>query len=113
MLAKKDLKMDQNVKELWLKALRSGEYKQGRRQLRDTSDNFCCLGVLCDVIDPTKWKTASPELVSYTYEGFGGTLPESIQIYAEVPLNITSFLINMNDGGKSFTRIADYIEENV
>lgn len=30
-------------------ALRSGEYKQERFGLRTTNDNFCCLGVACDV----------------------------------------------------------------
>jgi hypothetical protein len=29
-------------------ALRSGQYKQGRRKLRPTNDTFCCMGVACD-----------------------------------------------------------------
>lgn len=32
----------------WLDALRSGEYKQGRGTLR-SDNNFCCLGVACDI----------------------------------------------------------------
>ena len=34
----------------WVAALRSGKYKQGRKQLfSPMNDSYCCLGVLCDV----------------------------------------------------------------
>ena len=39
----------------WLDALRSGEYEQGRGQLRDENNNFCCLGVMCDLVSPNDW----------------------------------------------------------
>lgn len=32
----------------WIRALRSGEYVQGRGALRK-DDSFCCLGVVCDI----------------------------------------------------------------
>jgi hypothetical protein len=37
------------IKTLWLEALRSGRYKQGFYRLKSGGDNFCCLGVLCDL----------------------------------------------------------------
>lgn len=40
--------MKPEIKAQWVAALRSGEYKQGERRLR-TKDQFCCLGVLCDL----------------------------------------------------------------
>ena len=40
--------MNQEIKERWVAALRSGEYKQGRGSL-NKGDFFCCLGVLCDL----------------------------------------------------------------
>lgn len=46
------------LKEKWLAALRSGKYVQGHRQLKNTNNtvpSYCCLGVLCDVIDPKGW----------------------------------------------------------
>lgn len=40
--------MKPEIKEMWVKALRSGEYEQGTHQL--VGDNkYCCLGVLCDI----------------------------------------------------------------
>ena len=40
--------MNPEIKQKWLNALRSGEYPQGRNDLRN-GDGFCCLGVLCDI----------------------------------------------------------------
>lgn len=40
--------MDPRVKELWLKALRSGSFPQGKNYLED-SGTYCCLGVLCTI----------------------------------------------------------------
>jgi hypothetical protein len=46
--------MRQALQKRWLEALRSGEYKQGRRVLRKL-DTYCCLGVLCNLYDPSNW----------------------------------------------------------
>ena len=46
--------MNPEIKALWLDALRSGEYKQGKAYLkkedRKGGHQYCCLGVLCDVV---------------------------------------------------------------
>lgn len=35
----------------WVKALKSGEYTQARRALKNKNcGSFCCLGVLCDIV---------------------------------------------------------------
>lgn len=39
---------DQEIMREWVRRLRSGGYKQGRSRLR-LNDEFCCLGVLCDL----------------------------------------------------------------
>ena len=52
--------MNQEIKKLWLEALRSGDYKQARGTLRrQYGDNphHCCLGVLCEIV--VKNNTAS------------------------------------------------------
>lgn len=42
--------MDATIAKMWIDALRSGEYKQGKYVLRNvTKDTWCCLGVLCDL----------------------------------------------------------------
>lgn len=45
--------MKKRVLTKWLKALRSGKYKQGRGALcqidKKGNESFCCLGVLCDL----------------------------------------------------------------
>ena len=38
----------EEARALWVKALRSGEYKQTTGQLRK-DDGHCCLGVACDL----------------------------------------------------------------
>jgi len=45
----KRIKLKKDVKEKWLKALRSGNYKQGEINLNNNNNTFCCLGVLCDI----------------------------------------------------------------
>lgn len=50
--------MDRANIRLWVDALRSGDYQQGRDQLR-FGDTYCCLGVACDVAMkngvPVRW----------------------------------------------------------
>jgi len=41
--------MNKRIKSKWLKALRSGKYEQGKYNLRDSENKYCCLGVLCDI----------------------------------------------------------------
>lgn len=45
-------RMPAALKKLWVKALESGEYRQGKRYLKDEEDgetSYCCLGVLAEV----------------------------------------------------------------
>lgn len=42
--------MNEEWKDKWVKALRSGEYQQGKELLCDDKNNFCCLGVLTDLV---------------------------------------------------------------
>src|SRR4051812_34484552 len=36
-------------RDIWVKALRSGEYKQTKGALHTADGAFCCLGVACDL----------------------------------------------------------------
>lgn len=42
------LKLKPEVKDLWITALRSGRYAQGRGKL-STPTGYCCLGLLCEL----------------------------------------------------------------
>ena len=82
--------MNKEIKEKWLAALRSGKYVQSTGALRkpgDAKDSFCCLGVLCDAVDPSGWYHVSHEVAAVAY-GFGQNdrvttvLPHSIMARA-------------------------------
>jgi hypothetical protein len=48
--------MDPFWKALWVERLRSGKYRQTREKLASPKVKACCcLGVLCDVVDPMGW----------------------------------------------------------
>ena len=40
--------MNEDIKNRWVEALRSGDYQQTKRHLKDSS-GYCCLGVLCEI----------------------------------------------------------------
>ena len=51
-------KMNPEVKQKWIDALRSGDYEQGSEKLRGVN-GYCCLGVLCDIYSreyDTQWE---------------------------------------------------------
>lgn len=41
--------MKKEIADIWVKALRSGNYKQTEGHLK-AGDGYCCLGVLCEVL---------------------------------------------------------------
>lgn len=119
--------MKANIKKRWIKALRSGKYKQGKGRLRNEKDEFCCLGVFCDITkDETggKWGKKG-------YFGKQGTrgddcgLPPFVTRFLGMDLNGYTFpkyytakgrkersLIGLNDSGASFKQIANIIDKN-
>ena len=110
------MRMDKEVKADWLEALRSGRYPQGRNLLRSEDGEFCCIGVLCEVLVERGLMDA-PQLVRdgfsdrmvYSYKWHTSTLPGSIG--RSIGLDRTHDLMEMNDGlGLPFDDIADYIE---
>lgn len=103
--------MKKELKDKWVAALCSGNYKQGAGCLKDSKGQHCCLGVLCDIIDPLGW------------EGLRWDGLTSILYYyklQEIGLELDSqgHLTDMNDGNigiepKGFVEIADWIKVNV
>lgn len=94
----------QALKDKWLKALRSGRYKQGTGWLHDSPSNtYCCLGVLCAV--------AGFKSVSYDY--ITGLEPNDDSLYQILSERRQRILARQNDNGKTFKQIAAYIKKNV
>lgn len=91
-----DSKMDPELKQKWIAALKSGEYKQGKSCLHDVEqDTYCCLGVL-------------NEVAGYGYHSTDGILGTELDQRVQIQL------IHMNDFlDYSFEGIANWIEENL
>jgi hypothetical protein len=95
----------------WVKALRSGKYKQTKNVLYEADRNaFCCMGVACDIsgVSPEKWHGSD-----YT------VLPLEVQEKLNLSSDYGSFLDEEDDTslvmfndilGYSFDQIADIIE---
>jgi hypothetical protein len=102
--------MDKKIKEKWVQALRSGEYKQGTTLLYNKEQNtYCCLGVLSVIngVNPNLRKRRGEEYLSQAAE------KEFDLTYDEQQI-----LGRMNDGSgyevqRNFIQIADYIEKEL
>jgi hypothetical protein len=113
--------MNKEYKQKWVEALRSGEYKQGKGVLRSKSDEYCCLGVLCDIVDPEGWTTPDSACGRCHFDDQSTVLPLSIA--ERVGLGEDQhgklqrlaggqeYLTECNDDGMTFEVIADIIEE--
>ncbi len=98
--------LTQDQKDEWVKKLRSGEYEQGMGFLF-RHGKFCCLGVLAD---------SEGILGNEDVEGHR-TVDQNLAFlpakYGLLSWDNQRDLSKMNDNGKSFDELADYIEENV
>lgn len=97
--------MKASLKQKWIDALRSGKYKQTDKAFRDCN-GFCAMGVLYDVDDPSGWYAVSGRVEKNQY---------NIKSSSYYGYDYTHYneITTMNDLGKSFEEIADYIEKNV
>ena len=105
------------IRKAWVKALRSGKYKQGRNKLRNKNNEYCCLGVLCELAvkegvipEPKEGRRG------YSYNRQAAYPPVLVAEWAGLKVrkgsysNGVSDLAHDNDNGKSFDKIADTIE---
>lgn len=105
--------MNEAIKARWVAALRSGCYRQAAGKLHNSSDQYCCLGVLCDVVKDElngRWNGAIFEAQGDENSTY---LPESVANHAEIHPEAESDLVNLNDSGQTFYVIADYIEKQL
>ena len=91
----------------WVKALRSGKYRQTKHQL-GRFGAFCCLGVAC------KLAVAEGIIKDKDFKRGDESLPKPVQDWLGMKSSVGALgsysLASMNDNGEPFTRIADEIE---
>jgi len=112
-------KMNPRIKKLWVKALKSRKYKKGIGQLRDKNDNFCALGVLCNLHAIEHPEFAAGQTDKTSYGQMGGSLPGIVKEWAglgssdpHIP-KVNRHVSELNDSGTSFIRIANLIEKHL
>jgi hypothetical protein len=101
-------KLPEKFKLKWIKALRSGKFKQAKGVLR-RGEGYCCLGVACVAAD-IKDVPRSP-VISLIGEKFEN-VPNVIRGGCSTNY-VVERLVEMNDSGVSFSEIADWIEKRL
>lgn len=107
------------VAKKWVQALRSGKYAQGPTVLRHINQ-YCCLGVLCEIaVEDGIIPPSVPD--RYGRAIYGTTiclLPSQLLAWSGLSTSDGRFwgketqnsLVELNDAGYSFSKIADIIE---
>lgn len=123
--------MKKEIAERWVEALRSGAYGQTQQVLNDGKGNYCCLGVLCDVVkDEVKgeWHEGGDFLMEGRFSSHD-VLPFQVARFVEADTNLAfwelgvipertktafgitaNYLTELNDNAWTFDDIADAIE---
>ena len=106
--------IDPDVKERWVKALRSGKYEQGRGGLCTIDENgvqcFCCHGVLADMEISEPWVYSEHESFVMEKDGSSHVLSEAYQARIGMDVRVHNLLAQGNDDGIDFPTIARAIE---
>lgn len=117
-------KLDPEVKQKWLVDLRSGDYRQTKKRLKERSEDgvirHCCLGVLADRCPEAKWEATLGGAFSSVEVGADGAhrpyeaLPgEGVRRWANLDYMTGAALASANDHGATFSEIADFIENEM
>ena len=111
--------MEEELKEKWIDALMGPQYPQGHYRLRNSNsvedkEFYCCLGVLCDLLQNVE-KDSHQNREGFSYKDefseieLPGSLAEDLGISEEFHKRLQKF----NDNGKTFQHISNWIEENL
>jgi hypothetical protein len=103
--------------EQWIKALRSGDYKQTRGTLKgelpDGGTGYCCLGVLAEIMG---YEVEKQGIIEGSLSGYSSEGPLSIYEHLRdvIGWDYIDTLIHYNDETDlDFKEIADYIERKI
>jgi hypothetical protein len=106
----------------WIEALESGKYRQGKGALHshdEYGDQFCCLGVACDIfkdeldlrIEPHATINIINGLTCYRYNQDAVYLPRAVGEYLQFHSEQQTVYASLNDQGKSFKELAGQLRE--
>lgn len=122
--------MERSIRDRWIARLRSGHYKQGYFNLcvinnETGEESYCCLGVLNDMLN-TPFRIhdiiSGETHIEYANSPVGTPVEElswdsgaNTNRLADYGLRGPELreLVIMNDLGRSFKEIADWIEKNI
>ncbi|NJO64368.1 MAG: hypothetical protein HC836_41230 [Richelia sp. RM2_1_2] len=100
--------MNQEIKQKWIVALRSGNYKQGRELLcivnEKKEEEYCCLGVLCEIAakENIVEKTKFLDCDFFRYGISGYVLSTEVMSWAAIDSSLAELPANLcfhKDGG--------------
>lgn len=97
--------MDSKIKRKWIAALCSRKYAQTDSCLKDNNNSFCCLGVLCDIIDQKGWGSK--------FDGESLYPPHEVLSIAKLSMPSAKRLAKLNDSGYTFKQIAANIKKTL
>ena len=106
------MKVPQKQLKKWIKALRSGEYKQSTKRLQ-TDRGYCCLGVACKVLIPKEKQLLHQGRLDGGMPSTQHSAPGWLKEISRNVFLITGIaLIDYNDIYKfKFNEIADLLEQ--
>jgi hypothetical protein len=127
--------MQTKIRDQWIDALRSGEFKQGFCYLKNNKDEYSALGVLAELavrkkvghwVRPASLLCFSPEIDKYPYrfellQGVSSARDNShstfflpIKLLASIGLTFSDaiYVLQMNDKSMSFVDIASEIADD-
>ena len=111
--------MKDEIKDKWISALECGEFEQGVGALNFENQEFCCLGVLCELAyrEGVVSKERNGRLLQYGKEAEDAFLPKEVMEWAGIggksPRLDDHPVVELNDGMMSFKEIAILIKENL
>lgn len=124
--------MKPEIKEMWVNALRSGDYPQNHDGKLRNENGYCCLGVLCDLYAKENNKEWGDYRIlgdGYDFEDYFDFPPQSVIEWAglsnknpavevvydeeDEPFSDNEPLASLNDKGMPFDEIANLISSQL
>lgn len=100
----------EKARELWVDALCSGDYAQGRHALArfdlgSEVTEYCCLGVACDLFQEyedegldIQQECVHPNSIAWSYDGYSSSCPPQVQKWLGLTTRFGDHKVSHKDG---------------